>query len=152
MLFDEADSLFAGRTTVSSSNDRYANGVVNFLLQKLESFDGVILLTTNNAHAIDPAFMRRVRFHVEFPAPEWETRRALWARLMPALDDASSPGDAAELVDALAEKFEMTGGTIKNALMRAAAAAVAAGRGLTRDGVWDACLMEVRQQGHLVRE
>ena len=86
LLFDEADSLFAKRTEVRSSNDRYANLEVNYLLQRIDSFEGIAILTTNSGTSIDQAFKRRLSFRLSFPFPDEETRELLWrAHLPPAL-------------------------------------------------------------------
>ena len=121
LLFDEADSLFAKRTDVKSSNDRYANLEVNYLLQRLESFEGIVLLTTNNQSAIDDAFRRRLRFRIDFPAPDEEERERLWRAMVPASAPISDDVD----FDLLARKFAMSGGYIKNAVVRAAYLAAA---------------------------
>ena len=83
ILFDEADALFAKRTEVKSSNDRHANQEINFLLQKLESYNGITILTTNLSKSIDDAFRRRMRFIVDFPMPDLRARASLWKRMMP---------------------------------------------------------------------
>ena len=83
LLFDEADSLFAKRTEVKSSVDRYANMEVNYLLQRLDSFEGIAILTTNFGTSIDPAFKRRLSFRVTFPFPDEEMREQLWKALIP---------------------------------------------------------------------
>ena len=116
LLFDEADSLFAKRTQVQSSNDRYANLEVNYLLQRMEAFAGIVILTTNHDAAIDEAFRRRLSLRVDFPVPEPDERERLWRALLPA-EAALGPD-----IDypALADRFEMTGGYIKNAVVRAA--------------------------------
>jgi predicted nucleic acid-binding protein len=116
LLFDEADSLFAKRTEVKTSNDRYANLEINYLLQRMESFAGITILTTNNDTAIDDAFRRRLSLKIDFPIPEPEERERLWRALLPG-----QAGVAADIdFTALAERFEMTGGFIKNAALRAA--------------------------------
>ena len=116
ILFDEADSLFAKRTEVKSSNDRYANQEVNFLLQRMETFAGIVILTTNHETAIDEAFRRRLSLHVQFPMPECDERLKLWRALIPK--DAPTVG--ALSLEKLADKFEMSGGYIRNAVLRAA--------------------------------
>ena len=116
LLFDEADSLFAKRTEVKSSNDRYANLEVNYLLQRMEAFAGIIILTTNHDTAIDDAFRRRLSLRVEFPIPEPDERERLWRSLLPAAAAVAADIDFALLAD----RFEMTGGYIKNAALRAA--------------------------------
>jgi predicted nucleic acid-binding protein len=116
LLFDEADSLFAKRTEVKSSVDRYANLEVNYLLQRMESFNGITILTTNLDSSIDDAFRRRISFHVDFPIPEPEDRERLWQTMLPK-EAQVEPG-----IDyrALADRYEMTGGYIRNAVLRAA--------------------------------
>src|SRR6187431_2050270 len=111
LLFDEADSLFAKRTEVKSAQDRYANLEVNYILQRMESFDGVSVLTTNLEGSIDAALQRRLNFRLRFPEPEVGEREQLWRRLLPP--DAEVDGE----IDfgRLAERYEMTGGYIKNA-------------------------------------
>ncbi len=116
LLFDEADSLFAKRTEVKSSVDRYANLEVNYLLQRMESFAGITILTTNNDAAIDEAFRRRLSLKVDFPLPEHDERLKLWRTMLPA--EAAVAGDLD--FDNLADKYEMSGGYIKNAALRAA--------------------------------
>ena len=83
LLFDEADSLFAKRTEVRSSNDRYANLEVNYLLQRLDTFEGIAILTTNFGGSIDPAFKRRLSFRLSFPFPDEDTREQLWRAHLP---------------------------------------------------------------------
>ncbi len=116
LLFDEADALFAKRTDVQSSVDRYANLEVNYLLQRLEDFDGVVILTSNHPDAIDGAFLRRIRFKPHFPPPEQAERARLWQVMIPA--DAPQELDL-KLRD-LAVDWELTGGQIQNAVLRAA--------------------------------
>jgi AAA+ superfamily predicted ATPase len=116
LVFDEADSLFARRTEVKSSNDRHANQEINHLLQRMESFEGVIILTTNMEQSIDEAFVRRLTFKVRFPAPEQDEREALWQRMLPP---EMSFADDVELAE-IARRFTVTGGFIRNAVVRAA--------------------------------
>ena len=84
LLFDEADALFGRRTDVRSSNDRHANEQTNYLLQRLESFTGIAILTTNHDTAIDEAFRRRLAVHVRFPLPDVYERERLWRALLPS--------------------------------------------------------------------
>jgi len=146
LLFDEADALFARRTDVKSSNDRYANLEVNYLLQRLESFEGIVLLTTNNASSIDDAFRRRLRFRIEFDTPDVSERRQLWQSMFPP--DAPLAADVN--FGQLAEQFEMSGGYIKNAAVRAAFLAAAAGRmPISHALVMRAAQLEWREMGRL---
>ena len=127
LLFDEADSLFAKRTEVKSSNDRYANLEVNFLLQRMETFTGISLLTTNHETALDEAFRRRISLHVRFPMPEEKEREHLWHAMLPKEAPVAGEIDAGRL----AREFEMSGGYIKNATIRAAYLAAEAGSPIT---------------------
>jgi hypothetical protein len=116
LLFDEADSLFAKRTEVRSSNDRYANLEVNYLLQRLDSFEGIAILTTNSGGSIDPAFKRRLSFQLSFPFPDEDTRAELWRTHLPR----ELPRAGELTFDVLARKYQLSGGYIRNACLRAA--------------------------------
>jgi len=116
ILFDEADSLFAKRSEVKSSNDRYANLEVNYLLQRLDAFKGICILTTNHESSIDEAFRRRLAVHVRFPMPDEAQREQLWQAMIPARATVEGTLD----FERLARDFSMTGGYIKNAAIRAA--------------------------------
>jgi SpoVK/Ycf46/Vps4 family AAA+-type ATPase len=83
LLFDEADSLFSARTSVTSANDRFANNEINYLLQRMEAYDGMTILTTNLDASIDPAFKRRLKFRVAFQMPEAPQRTMLWQSMLP---------------------------------------------------------------------
>jgi ATP-dependent 26S proteasome regulatory subunit len=116
ILFDEADSLFAKRTEVKSSVDRYANLEVNYLLQRMEAYEGVSILTTNYDENLDEAFKRRLNFRVEFPFPDIEAREKLWAIMLP---NGIRKADEIDWKH-LAKRFELSGGNIRNAVLRAA--------------------------------
>jgi hypothetical protein len=116
LLFDEADSLFAKRTEVRSSNDRYANLEVNYLLQRLDAFEGIAILTTNSGGTIDQAFKRRLSFRLSFPFPDEETREQLWRTHLPPELPIAGP----LTLDSLARKYQLSGGYIRNACLRAA--------------------------------
>jgi hypothetical protein len=116
LLFDEADSLFGKRTEVRSSNDRYANLETNYLLQRIESFTGICLLTSNHETNIDPAFQRRMSLHVRFELPDETERARLWRALIPKEAPVAREIDFRRL----ARNYEMAGGAIRNASLRAA--------------------------------
>ncbi|MEO8698679.1 MAG: ATP-binding protein [Kofleriaceae bacterium] len=120
LLFDEADSLFAKRTEVKSSVDRYANLEVNYLLQRMESFNGITILTTNFESSLDEAFRRRLAYRIRFPIPELDERERLWQSIIPEKAIGSDVN-----FHTLAQRFAMTGGYIKNAALRAAFIAAA---------------------------
>ena len=145
LLFDEADSLFGKRTEVKSSNDRYANLEVNYLLQRLETFTGICLLTTNHEHAIDEAFRRRLAFHLRFPVPDQSERAQLWRAMIPG----DAPLAPASDFEALAERLELPGGLIRNAALRAAFLAADAGSPITMDHLWHAAVMEYEASGKI---
>ncbi len=147
ILFDEADSLFAKRTEVKSSNDRYANLEINFLLQKLESYNGMTILTTNLSKGIDEAFRRRLRFIVDFPMPDVSSRIELWKRMLPP----NAPvGDDIRWAW-LAHTFEMSGGYIRNAMLKAAIAASSEKSPICMQHLAKAAADEARSMGKLMR-
>ncbi len=145
LLFDEADSLFAKRTEVKSSHDRYANLEVNYLLQRMEAHEGVVVMTTNAETSIDQAFRRRIRFRIRFPAPDEEHRVRLWRELMPREARVAADID----YKFLANKFPMSGGNIMNALVRAATAAAADGSVIEQRHLVSAAEREYSEMGYL---
>jgi SpoVK/Ycf46/Vps4 family AAA+-type ATPase len=117
LLFDEADSVLGKRTSeMRGSNDRYANLEVNFILARIEQFQGIAFFTTNLASAIDPAVSRRMSVHLQFPFPEPSARVDLWRRMIPA----ETPIDDDIDFYHLAERYELSGGFIRNIVLRAA--------------------------------
>ncbi|WP_412543360.1 ATP-binding protein [Longispora sp. K20-0274] len=122
LFLDEADALFGTRTEISDAHDRYANLETAYLLQRLDRFDGLAVLATNLSHNIDPAFIRRIDFVVEFALPDLECRRSLWPLHLPA----EMLGDDVEF-EALARLYPVPGGWIRNAAVAGAFLAAAAG-------------------------
>jgi hypothetical protein len=116
ILFDEADSLFAKRTEVKTSVDRYANVEVNYLLQRFDTFEGIAILTTNFGTSIDGAFKRRLSFRLTFPFPDEEMREQLWKTHLPRNVPRAGEFD----FTALARRYKLSGGYIRNAILRAA--------------------------------
>jgi SpoVK/Ycf46/Vps4 family AAA+-type ATPase len=147
ILFDEADSLFGKRTEVSSANDRYANLEVNFLLQRMEQFSGISVLTSNHEDAIDSAFRRRLTFRVRFEKPTVAERARLWSRMFP--EGARLDGDIDP--DLLAHLYDISGGTIRNAAVRAAFLAAAEERAIDLRTCLEATERECMEMGHLVK-
>lgn len=121
LLFDEADALFGKRTEVKDSHDRHANIEVSYLLQRMEAYHGLAVLTTNLKSSLDSAFLRRLRFVVQFPFPDQAQRLALWRRVFPA----ATPVRDLDL-DKLS-RLSMTGGSIRNIALNAAFLAADAG-------------------------
>lgn len=130
LFFDEADALFGKRTKVEDSLDRFANVQIDYLLQRMETYRGLAVLSTNMRSAMDTAFLRRLRFIVEFPFPDAAHRRAIWALALPP----SVPGAARLDLDRLAE-LPAAGGMIHNIAMNAAFLAAARGSDLDIDVV-----------------
>ena len=114
LLFDEADALFGKRSEVKDSHDRYANIEVSYLLQRMEQYRGLAILTTNRRDAIDTAFLRRIRFVIEFPFPEAMQRAEMWARAFPP----TAPTEDLR-IDKLA-RLNAAGGNIRNIALGAA--------------------------------
>ena len=145
LLFDEADSLFAKRTQVKTSVDRYANMEVNYLLQRLDSFEGIAILTTNFGNAIDPAFKRRLTYRVTFPFPDEEMREQLWRSLIPPQVPVEGRLDFASL----SQRYQLSGGYIRNTALRGAFLAAEEGTALTHAHLERAIRMEFREIGKL---
>lgn len=145
VLFDEADALFGKRTEVKSSNDRYANFETNFLLQRLESYTGVCLLTSNHESNMDPAFQRRLALHLRFATPDVDERERLWRSLLPEAAPRTATIDFA----ALARTFELSGGHIRNAALRAAFLAASENTAITHTHLEAAARLECETLGKL---
>jgi hypothetical protein len=127
LFFDEADALFGKRTEVRDSHDRYANIEVNYLLQRMESYTGLAILATNRRASLDRAFLRRLRFLVEFPFPTTASRLRIWQRAIP--DAAPRAGiDFAALA-----RMELAGGNIRSIAVNAAFLAAADGKVITME-------------------
>ncbi|TMQ04530.1 MAG: ATP-binding protein [Deltaproteobacteria bacterium] len=145
LLFNEADSLFGKRTTeVKSSNDRYANMETNYLLQRLERFGGLAILTTNLGGAVDPAFRRRFAYDVQFTFPDPEMRTELWRRAIPRTAEV---GDID--YEELGERFELSGGFIKVAAERSAFQAAATSEPMSTNGLVVTIHRMYRERGKL---
>jgi hypothetical protein len=145
LLFDEADAIFGKRSEVKDSHDRYANVEVAYLLQRMELFDGLAILTTNLRSNVDEAFTRRLDAVVDFPMPEEEDRRRLWDRnLGPALPQSEDIDP-----DFLAQAFKLSGGNIRNIAVAAAYLAATEGRAVGMRDLIRATEREYRKMGRL---
>ncbi len=148
LLFDEADALFGKRSEVKDARDRYANVEVAYLLQRMERFDGLAVLTTNLRANVDEAFVRRLDAIVDFPMPEEEHRHRLWARnLTPEL-----PVTADIDLEFLARRFKISGGNIRNVCVTAAYLAAAEDRPVGMPDLVRATEREYRKLGRLTVE
>lgn len=121
LFFDEADALFGKRSEVKDSHDRYANIEINYLLQRMETYRGLAVLATNRKGDLDPAFLRRVRFVVNFPFPDTSHRAEIWRRIFPT----GTPTDDLDL--AKLSRLKVAGGNIRNIALNAAFLAAAEG-------------------------
>ena len=142
LLFDEADSLFGKRTDVKEANDRFANAQTNYLLQRIELFEGIAILTSNSRARFDSAFTRRLDAVIEFPPPGPEERRALW---LAHLGGAHTLGTAE--LNRYAANCELAGGHIRNAVLAAAVAARDHARPISEADLAAALTAEYRKLG-----
>jgi len=143
LFFDEADAIFGKRTEVRDAHDRYANIETSYLLQRMEAYDGPVVLASNFKRNIDDAFMRRLRFIVEFPFPDETMREQIWNRVFPG----SAP--LAEGIDYpfLAERFKLSGAAIRNAALFAAFLAAEEGRAISMEHILRGIKAELRKTG-----
>jgi len=148
LFFDEADALFGKRSEVRDAHDRYANVEISYLLQKMEEYDGLVVLTSNLNKNMDEAFVRRMHFTIEFPYPDEDARRRIWqiafpteAPLLPDVDFAL-----------LAERYRLTGGNIRNIALTAAFLAARDGGRIGMDHLLWATRREFQKMGRLADE
>ncbi len=140
LLFDEAEALFGKRSEVKDSHDRYANIEIGYLLQRMESYQGVAILTTNLKSTLDQAFQRRLRFIVDFPFPGKSEREAIWKGVL------SPETPRQDLEEARLAQLNVTGGNIRNIALNAAFLAAAEGRPVTMEDVLRASQLEASKQ------
>ncbi len=142
VLLDEGDALMTGRTDVGNANDRYANLETNFLLQRLETFEGILVVTTNAAGRIDQAFLRRIDVTVDFVPPEAQQRLEIWAAHLPA-----GHGVGPALLSDVARRCALTGGQIRGAALHATLLAVESGGTLGPEQLLEGVHREYRRAG-----
>jgi SpoVK/Ycf46/Vps4 family AAA+-type ATPase len=148
LLFDEADALFGKRSEVRDAHDRYANVEVAYLLQRLEAYDGLAVLTTNLRGSIDEAFVRRLDCVLEFPLPEEAERLAIWRLALPPEAPLGPDVD----LPFLARKFRLSGGHIRNVAITAAYLAAAGEGPISMRHLVRATRREHQKLGKLVAE
>jgi len=146
LFFDEADALFGKRSEVKDSHDRYANIEVNYLLQRMEDYRGLAILATNRKSALDRAFMRRLRFLIDFPFPNSENRRAIWQRVFPRQIPLAG------LDYELLSRLELPGGNIRNIALNAAFLAAGESQALNMDHVMHATRREYAKIDKMITE
>ena len=145
LFFDEADSLFGKRTEVKDAHDRYANIEVNYLLQRVEQYEGVVVLATNLQRNLDDAFLRRLQEVVEFPFPDEALREKIWSGHFPP----EAPREDDIDLKTLSRQFKLTGGNIRNIVLAAAFLAAAKARPIRMADLIVATASELRKEGKL---
>ena len=144
LLFDEADSIFGKRSEVNDAQDRYANLEVSYLLQRIERFDGLVILTTNLSSNIDNAFLRRIHVVVDFQAPDEGERRTLWLKALPS----DAPQNDVDID--FCSQFKLSGADIRSVALGAAFRAADEKKAISMSHVVTALFDEMRKQGRLV--
>jgi SpoVK/Ycf46/Vps4 family AAA+-type ATPase len=142
LLIDEGDALMAKRTDVHSSNDRYANLETNYLLQRFDSFDGIVVVTTNAEQHVDSAFERRMDVVIDFVSPGALDRRRLWDAHLPAEHRVQD-----EVLDDVAARCALTGGQVRNVVLHASLLALEEERGVATEDLVAAVRREYVKQG-----
>ena len=148
LFFDEADSMFAKRSEVKDSNDRYANADTAFLLQKLEDYEGITILATNYVNNIDDAFKRRIKFMINFVFPTPEVRLKLWKQILPASARLDEDID----FEFYAERFELSGSNIKEILTNAAFLAASENGGICNRHIIEAIKLNFSKYGKILTD
>ena len=152
LFFDEADALFGGRMQAKDAHDRFANIEIDYLLQRVEQFDGVAILATNRKNDLDAAFLRRLRFVVDFLNPDERERRILWQKSLPAQTPGGETITGDLDFDLLAEEMELTGAQIKAIALGAAFLARQEGTRIGMQHIELAARREFAKGGLLLRE
>jgi AAA+ superfamily predicted ATPase len=148
LFFDEADALFGKRTEVKDAHDRYANIETSYLLQRMESYEGVAILATNLSQNMDDAFVRRLHFVIDFALPDERERLRIWERIWPE----SVPRDPSVDLAFMARRFEVAGGHIRNIALAAAFLAAAEGTAVTQKHLIHATRREYQKMGRIIDE
>jgi SpoVK/Ycf46/Vps4 family AAA+-type ATPase len=148
LFFDEADALFGKRSEVKDAHDRYANIEVGYLLQKMEEYEGIVILATNFSRNLDDAFVRRLQFTIEFPFPTEPYRRQIWDGIWPEEMPRSQELD----LDFMAGQYELAGGNIRNIALAAAYLAAEDGGVVNKDHLFRATRREFQKMGKVVAE
>ncbi len=148
LFFDEADAIFGKRSEVKDAHDRYANIEVGYLLQRMESYDGVVILATNLRSNLDEAFTRRLQFIVDFPFPDEAQRLSIWQVLFPP----GVPCEAGLTFETLAKRFKLSGGGIRNSIVSAAFLAASEDQPVSMRHLLHGVRRELQKMGRLVDE
>ena len=145
-MFDETDALFGKRTEVKDSHDKHANLETAYLLQKMEEYDGITIMTTNLMNNLDQAFFRRISYVVHFPLPDEKSRKLIWQKIFPKNAPISKDVD----FNFLAKKFEISGGNIKNVIITSTFMAASEEKEIKMKHIIKALEYEMKKQGKMV--
>ena len=148
LFFDEADAIFGKRSEVKDARDRYANIEVAYLLQQIEDYDGIAILATNLRQNLDEAFTRRLDFLIDFPFPEAKYRKRIWQAHFPP----QAPLDKTVDLEELAQRYELSGGNIRNIALAAAYLAAVDGSPISNNHIRMAIRREHQKMGRLIHE
>ena len=148
LFFDEADAIFGKRSEVKDAHDRYANIEVGYLLQKMEEYDGVVILSTNLRKNLDDAFIRRLHVAIDFPFPEEPDRLRIWRKVFPPEAPLADDVDLAFV----ARQFKLAGGNIRNIALLSAFLAAEAGGPIGMAQLMQATKREYQKLGKLITE
>ena len=143
LFFDEADALFGKRSEVKDAHDRYANIEISYLLQRMEEYEGVVILATNLRNNLDSAFVRRIAFIIHFPQPDEEDRLRIWQTVWPSAVPLSPDLD----LPFMARQFKLSGGNIKNIALAAAFSAASANEAVSMHHLMTAARRELQKMG-----
>ena len=142
LFIDEMDAIFGKRSEVKSSHEKYANMQTSYLLQKIETYNGILLLATNYLENIDDAFIRRIKFIIHFALPSYEERLLIWKNIYPK----QTPIDKNIDFEFLAKEFELSGGVIKNIALKSAFMAASKNTSIKMDYVLKSLIDETSKQ------
>jgi SpoVK/Ycf46/Vps4 family AAA+-type ATPase len=143
LFFDEADALFGKRSEVHDAHDRYANIEISYLLQKMETYEGLAILATNLRQNMDESFIRRLTFTVHFPFPDETNRLLIWKGVWPSQTPLASDLN----LDYLARQFKLSGGNIKNVALASAFLACVDGGEINMEHILHAIRREYQKLG-----
>ena len=146
LIFDEADAVFGKRSDVHDAHDRHANLQTSYLLQRIEAYEGIVILTSNFRRNLDEAFVRRLRFIIDFPLPDERERLRIWQRIWPAETPLAHDLD----LGYLARRFELAGAYLRNIALAAAFLAAGDGRPVAQQHVLHAARREYQKLGKMV--
>ena len=152
LFFDEADALFGKRTEIKDAHDRFANTDTNYLLQAIESYSGIVVLASNKKANIDPAFIRRLRYVLEFPLPDEKQRLQIWRQVVAQLTESETLSRLERGLSVIARDIPVTGAQIKFSFLTACFIARRERQGLNIDHVLRGLKRELLKEGRSLND